>query len=159
MKRPSEQSSKKPVSRLRAIPGLEPKNTSLYQDPRFDTALGKADLQQTRKNYAFLDEYRQAELKQMKEELAKSKDLKEQEILEKAIRSQASRLETFKRRDQEAEILRKIKNQPISRAKKREIVLKERFAAMSKKDASRVIEKRRRKVAQKQKKALPDRRV
>lgn len=159
MKRPSEQSSKKPVSRLRGIPGLESKNTTLYQDPRFDTALGKADLQQTRKNYAFLDEYRESEVKQMKADLAKTKDPRERDILEKAIRSQTSRLETFRRRDQEAAVLQKIKNQPISRAKKREIVLKERFASMSKKDASKVIEKRRRKVAQKQKKALPDRRA
>lgn len=159
MKAPSEQSTKRPVSRIRDIPGLKPKGSkSLYQDPRFDTALGKANLQRARKNYKFLDTYREDELANLRNELRNTKEEEERELIAKAIQSQKSRLETLRKRDEEDEILGKLRNKKISRAKKREIVLKERFNRMSSREVARTLEKRRRKVAQKQKKLLPERR-
>ena len=158
MKAPSEQSTKKPVSRIRSVPGIVPKSASLYQDPRFDTALGKADMQKARRNYQFLDGYRESELGTLKQQLKNTKDNEERHMISKAIQSQKSRLETLKKRDEETEILSKLKNKKMSRSKKREFVLKERFSRMSSKDVARTMEKRRRKVAQKQKKLLPERR-
>lgn len=159
MKGPSEQSTKRPVSRIREVPGLSNnKSSSLYQDPRFDTALGKADLKQARRNYQFLDQYREDEINDMRTQLKKAKTNYESDTLKKAIQSQKSRLETLKRRDQESEIMSKLKNKKISRAKKRELVLKERFNNMSSREVTRTVERRRRKVAQKQKKMLPERR-
>ena len=158
MKAPSEQSTKKPVSRIRSVPGIAPKSASLYQDPRFDTALGKADMQRARRNYQFLDGYRESELSTLKQQLKNTKDNEERHMISKAIQSQKSRLETLKKRDEETEILSKLKNKKMSRSKKREFVLKERFSRMSSKEVARTMEKRRRKVAQKQKKLLPERR-
>lgn len=62
------------VSVVREIPGLAPSSASsstpgstLYQDIRFDTTYGKADLFQARKNYSFLDDYRKDEIEKMKQ--------------------------------------------------------------------------------------------
>lgn len=157
MKGPSEQSTKRPVSRVREIPGLQ-KAAGLYQDPRFDTALGKSDLRSARRNYQFLDAYRQSEIDELRGQLKKARTDEDRELLGKTIQSQRSRLETLKRRDEEEEILKHVGNKKMSRAKKRELVLKERFNRMSSKDVARTVERRRRKVAQKQKKLLPERR-
>lgn len=158
MKKPSEQSSKKPVGKIREIPGLQVKS-KLYVDPRFDTATGKADLQRVRKNYQFLDDYREDEIAQLQHDLKRVKDPQEKAEIAQAIKSQKSKLETFRRRDQEYEIMKDVKNKKISRAKKRELLLTEQFKRMSSKDRARKIEKRQKKIAQKQKKMLPDRRV
>lgn len=159
MKAPSEQSTKRPVSRIRDIPGMKSRETKgLYQDPRFDTALGKANMRQARKNYKFLDEYRESELGSLRDQLKDTKDDYDRETIAKAIQSQKSRLETLKRRDEDEEILSKLKHKKMSRAKKREFVLKERFSKMNSREVARTVEKRRRKVAQKQKKLLPERR-
>lgn len=81
---PSESSTKKRVSVVRDIPGLNPiKRSQLLSsssnsnagtiaaedDIRFDTAFGKADLVAARKNYSFLDEYRKDEISALKEVL------------------------------------------------------------------------------------------
>lgn len=70
---PAESSTRKRVSVVRDIPGLEPVRRAGAvgdaDDVRFDTALGAADLSQARKNYAFLDEYRRDEVAALKEVL------------------------------------------------------------------------------------------
>lgn len=158
MKGPSEQSTREPVRCIRSVPGLESKSASLYQDPRFDTALGKADLHKTRKNYRFLDTYRESEIGNLKKSLKHARSEHDRETISKAIQAQKSRLETLRNRDAENEIMQKLKHQKITRAKKREILLKEKFSKMSSRDVNKSVEKRRRKIAQKQKKMLPERR-
>lgn len=159
MKGPSEQSTRRPVGRVRSVPGLESKSASLYQDPRFDTALGKADLHKTRKNYGFLDVYRESEIADLQKGLKNARTERDRETISKAIQAQKSRLETLKNRDTENEVMQKLRYQKISRAKKREILLKEKFNKMSSRDVNKSVEKRRRKIAQKQKKMLPERRA
>ena len=67
---PARLLTKKKVSVVRPIHGLDinPKyNPSrLYQDIRFDAAYGKADAARARANYAFLDEYRESEIAEVK---------------------------------------------------------------------------------------------
>lgn len=157
MKPPKPESATRPVGRARSIPGIEVPR-SLYQDPRFDSALGDADFRRARKNYAFLDEYREHEIQELERQLEAAEDLEERNIIAKALKSLKSRLETLHRRDFEGEVLKKIGSKKISRAKKREIVLKERYAGMKSTEVARAIEKRKVKLAQKQKKALPYRR-
>lgn len=70
---PSEVSIKKRVSVVRDIPGLEPLYKAQAEDIRFDTVFGKADLQQARKNYAFLDDYRKDEISKLKGVLREAK--------------------------------------------------------------------------------------
>lgn len=70
---PTEQSSKKRVSKIRKIPGLEtPKtqNSNLYQDIRFDKSTGEStDLSVIRRRYQFLDEYREKEIQELEKML------------------------------------------------------------------------------------------
>lgn len=157
MKPPSEQSAKKRVSVVRDIPGLK-SHGNFYQDPRFDAALGKADLAKTRANYSFLDDQRKRELDELKAQLKKCRDTSEREVLAKAIQSQQSRLETMHKRDIELKVMARVGSKKISRAKKREMVLAEQFKSLKSRDRAKVIEKRLQKTAQKEKKNLPNRR-
>lgn len=160
---PSEVSAKKPVSVIRELPGTKKETTGLYRDIRFDPAYGKADLHKTRANYAFLNSYRENELKEMKDRLKVTKDDQERSQLNKAIMSLSSRLKTLKDRDFEHEALQKAKrSQPdgkyLTRKEKREFVLKEKLKTMKKKDIDRAIERRRKKVSSRERKQMPDRR-
>src|SRR5690606_20215309 len=60
---PVEMSSKKPVSRKREA---VPVPIIHARDPRFDPAVGNVDSDRFKKNYAFLDEYREKEVEEMK---------------------------------------------------------------------------------------------
>lgn len=82
---PQEISSKRAVTRKREV--VEPTITR-KRDPRFDTAVnGRYDEHEFRKNYAFLDDYRDAEVKMMKEEIKKTRDESRREELAKKIKS------------------------------------------------------------------------
>lgn len=70
---PAEQSSKKPVSRYREAVEV---NTPKARDPRFDPAAGAVNESQFKKNYAFLNEYKEKEIGALKEEIKKRKSTK-----------------------------------------------------------------------------------
>ncbi|PVH21508.1 hypothetical protein CXQ85_000489 [Candidozyma haemuli] len=125
---PSESSSKRPVSRIREIPGLkQKKDTTLYTDVRFDAAYGKANWDRVRNDYAFLDEYRQKEIKEMqsilnnKKERAKLSDY-EVEDLKFKIQSLQSRLDTLKNRDMGNKIIKDHKKDQMAKMRKGEQV-------------------------------------
>ncbi|ODQ65669.1 DUF947-domain-containing protein [Nadsonia fulvescens var. elongata DSM 6958] len=191
---PSESSTKRPVSRIRAIPGLtstsQKNGTSLYIDPRFDAAYGKADLAKARKNYAFLDGYREDEIKTLQKSLGapvkKGKLMsktgkggkkakpglqgEEREEVELEIHRLQSRLKTLRDRDLEDKVVKEFKSQQRKKAEdgklpyflknsdKRKLVLTEKFKNMRKKEVNKVIERRRKKNASKERKEMPDRR-
>ncbi|XP_078035792.1 ribosomal RNA processing protein 36 homolog [Augochlora pura] len=71
--RPREMSAKKPVSRLRAIMHVK-KNIS--RDPRFDGLCGKFNSTVFKKNYAFLSEVKENDIKKLQKELEVAKDPK-----------------------------------------------------------------------------------
>ncbi|RLV90205.1 rRNA biogenesis protein RRP36 [Spathaspora sp. JA1] len=161
---PSEQSSKRPVSKIRDIPGLEVKKTGLYTDIRFDAAYGKADLNRARRDYAFLDEYRQSEIKNMEQVL---KDKKSANILRESqreeikleLQSLKSRMDTLKNRDLENQILSSHKQKQLhdfkvgkssnpyflKRSEKRKILQKAKFDAMKPRQREKVMERKRKK--------------
>lgn len=155
---PTEQSAKRPVSKVRQIPGLEStKNTSLYTDIRFDTAFGKSDLEKTRKNYAFLDEYRLKEINEMQNLLKaneKKKLLSEKEVEEVKYQLQSlkSRMDTLKNRDLENKVLKDFKQKHkgngdffLKRSDKRKLIQKAKFDGMKSKQREKVMERKRKK--------------
>lgn len=157
---PSEQSSKKPVSWVREIPGLKKFKTA-HRDIRFDAAFGKADLVEARKNYAFLDEYREKEIKDMQEQLRATQNPGQKARLKRELEVMESRLKTLKDRDFEHKVL--TENKPrngyhLKKSEQRKLVLAEKFKTMKNKDINRAIERKRKKEAGKEKKALPMRR-
>ncbi|AOA61753.1 90S preribosomes component [Komagataella phaffii CBS 7435] len=151
---PSESSAKKRVSKVREIPGLlnGSGSSSLYQDVRFDTAFGKADLQKARENYKFLDEYREKEITELNKIL--QDDMTEQLLSEREIntikykiQSLKSRVDTLKNRDLENEIVRDYKrnhkNFFLKNSDKRKLVQKAKFDSMKPSQREKVIERKR----------------
>ncbi|KAF3935640.1 hypothetical protein ABW19_dt0205730 [Dactylella cylindrospora] len=86
---PTEMSSKKAVSRRRTVVDL-PADTT--RDPRFDQAGASraVDLRRVEKTYAFLDDYRDSEIKALRQEVAKEKNPIRKEELQKALQSLVS---------------------------------------------------------------------
>ncbi|CAH6721532.1 rRNA biogenesis protein Rrp36p [[Candida] jaroonii] len=158
---PSESSSKRPVSKIRKIEGLDTKST-LYQDIRFDAAFGKADLHETRKNYAFLDEYRQQEIDQLSKIIRDKKNFSklsyyEQDEIKQNLQSLKSRLDTMKTRDLQHKILQDYKDEQmknyregkqsnpyfLKRSEQRKLLQKAKFESMKPRQREKVMERKR----------------
>lgn len=168
---PAEASSKKPVSWIRG-PAAETsqKSSSLYQDIRFDTAFGKADLQKTRKNYAFLNEYRESEVRDMRDQLQHHPGLNDRnkQDLRRQIQQTESRLRTFKDRDFETQVLqdykKKVKSGEVKgplhlkRSDQRKLILSEKFKVMKSKEVNKALERKRKRNTAKERKLMPDER-
>lgn len=154
---PSESSSKRPVSKVRDIGGLESK--SMYRDIRFDPAYGKANLDEVRKNYSFLDDYRQQEVQEMEQVLKKDRNLSHfnKQKLEFKVQSLKSRLDTLNNRDLENKILSEHKKEQLAKFKsgsqanpyflkksdKRKLIQKAKFDNMKTSQREKVMERKR----------------
>ncbi|GKZ22683.1 rRNA bioproteinsis protein rrp36 [Aspergillus brasiliensis] len=168
---PAVQSSKHAVSRKRTI--IEPPSVPKSRDPRFDPTVmsqsGRTNPQGTSNAYAFLDEYRADELKQLKEQYAKTKNHEQKEALKRAIRSTQDRLRTMENRKREKEILaehKKKEKQLIREGKKsnpyflkksdlKKQVLLKKYENMNSKDRTKALERKRKKTAAKERKEMP----
>ncbi|KAB5575928.1 hypothetical protein GE09DRAFT_1093973 [Coniochaeta sp. 2T2.1] len=163
---PMEVTSKKPVSRKRDIVEI-PKSKA--RDPRFDPIPGMPEMDEVRarKAYAFLDEYRETELQALKAALKKEKDSRKQERMKREILSMESKKKTQERKDRERAVIEEHRKkekelvkqgkQPfyLKRSEQKKQVLVEQFKGLSKKKVEHVIERRRKKLAHKEKKDLP----
>jgi ribosomal RNA-processing protein 36 len=86
---PQEISSKRAVTRKREV--VEAIAVPKARDPRFDPAVnGRYDERQFKKNFAFLDDYRNDEMRLLKEELRNTKDERKSEQIAKKLRSMVS---------------------------------------------------------------------
>lgn len=160
---PQEQSSKKPVSRRREI--LQD-NRRKARDPRFDPLMGAVDEEKMRRAYAFLDEYRDSEITDLKAQIRKAKDMGEKESLKRQLLSMESKKKAQKKRDEADDLLRQHRNkekelvaqgkQPfyLKKSEQKQQLLTNRFADMSKGQVDRAIERKRKKMAGKEKKEL-----
>lgn len=160
---PREVSSKKAVSQVRRIPGLEtPKNmnSNLYQDIRFDKSLGKSEsYEEIRKRYKFLDEYRQREIEEMSGMLKDRKFLskigdRERDEMEQNLRSAKSRLQSLQNRDLERQIVKDYEGKinegnkgkyHLKDSEKRKVIQKWKFDHMKAKQREKVMERKRKK--------------
>lgn len=160
---PAVASSKRPVSKIREIPGLKSaKDTTLYSDIRFDAAYGKADLDRIHKDYAFLDDYRQQELREMRATLKDKKAVarmseREIEDLKFQIQSLQSRMDTLKNRDLATKIIKDHKKEQIDKMRKgeqvnpyflkkseqRKMIQKSKFENMKASQREKVMERKR----------------
>jgi len=170
---PTEMSSKRQVSRKRDFlsDGTLPKAQA--RDPRFMPLPSKAgadpriDEIKFRKAYAFLDEYRESEMAELRTAIKKAKDPREKEKLERALLSMESKKKAQERKDRERKVIeehRKHEKELVRQGKtpyylkKQEVkkkVLEETFMGMKKGQRDKAIERRRKKVAGKEKKNLP----
>ncbi|KAL2815926.1 hypothetical protein BJX63DRAFT_388846, partial [Aspergillus granulosus] len=166
---PTVQSSKYAVSRKRTV--IEPPSAPRTRDPRFDpTIVGRRGGTSGPSNaYAFLDDYRAAELKDLKEQLAKTKDVKRREALQREIRSTTDRLRAIENNKREKEIVaehNKREKQLIREGKKstpyflkqseikKQAMLK-KYEGMKSRDRVKALERRRKKATAKERKEMP----
>ncbi|PYI10821.1 DUF947-domain-containing protein [Aspergillus sclerotiicarbonarius CBS 121057] len=168
---PAVQSSKYAVSRKRTV--IEPPSAPKSRDPRFDPTVlshgGRQNPQGSSSAYAFLDEYRADELKQLKEQYGKTKNPQQKEALKGAIRSAQDRLRTMENRKRERDILadhKKREKQLIREGKKsnpyymkksdlKKQVLLKKYESMNSRDRTKALERKRKKTAAKERKEMP----
>lgn len=166
---PTIQSSKFAVSRKRTI--VEPPSVPKSRDPRFDpTIVGRRGGKSAPSDaYSFLDDYRAAELKDLKDQLAKTKDVKRREALQREIRSAADRMRSIENNKREKDILsehKKREKQLIREGKKttpyflknsdlKKQALLKKYEGMKSKDRLKALERRRKKATAKERKEMP----
>jgi ribosomal RNA-processing protein 36 len=166
---PMVQSSKHPVTRKRTI--IEPPAALKSRDPRFDPTVRSQSgrIEASQGAYAFLDDYRAAELKEMKEKLAKTKDPRQKEALKRDIRSATDRLRTIENRRREKEVLAEHKKREkglIREGKKsnpyflkksdlKKQVLLKKYESMGSRQRVKALERRQKKLTAKERKEMP----
>lgn len=170
---PAEMSSKRPVSRKRdflTVTAATQKQPP--RDPRF-MPLGPGSVASTvaeikaRKAYAFLDEYRESEMQQLRAAAKKTKSAAERERLQKALMSMESRRKAQARKDKERAVIEEHRRQEkelikqgkkpfyLKRSEQKKRVLVDQFQGMKKGQVDKAIERRRKKMAAREKKLLP----
>lgn len=161
---PTEISSKKAVSRKREVIPVAKRQV---RDPRFDPISGAVDERKLKKAYAFLDDYRDDEMKTLRAEIKKTKDEDEKAKLKRTLLSMESKKKTDDRKRKAEEVLAKHKKeekelvkqgkQPyyLKEVEKKKRILLETYSGMKQGELDHVIERRRRKLDQKEKKKLP----
>ena len=164
---PQAISSKHAVTRNRTVIDV-PKVTP--RDPRFDPLTGPVDNNRIKQNYDFLSTYRTSEISQLKSAIRASKNADEREKLQKALKRMENRRQADDAREREQKVVREHRKEEKAKVKegKKPFYLKEgeikkralieRFEGMGEKKRERVMEKRRKKRAGKEKKMMPDRR-
>ncbi|KAI1352540.1 hypothetical protein F5Y01DRAFT_279650 [Xylaria sp. FL0043] len=161
---PTEMSSKRMVSRKREVVSV---NKVAPRDPRFSAASGAVDEARARKAYAFLDEYRDAEMAQLRAAIKKTKSADEKEALARALKSMQSRKEAQAKKDAERELVAQHRRQEkelvaqgkkpfyLKKSEQKKQLLLERFAGMKKKQVDRTIERRRKKLTARERRNMP----
>ena len=137
------------------------------RDPRFGPAGAVIDEAKARKAYSFLEEYRDDELGRLRAIVKKTKDPAAKEELQKQVMSMESRKKAQQRRDRERAVIdehrrqekEKIKQgkQPfyLKRSEQKKRLLLDQYAGMSEKKVDKLLARKRKKVAGKEKKNLP----
>lgn len=169
---PMVQSSKYAVSRKRVI--VEPPATAKARDPRFDAAVmghsGKGlNAKASEKNYAFLEEYRASELKDLKRQMAATKNPEAKEALKRQIRSAMDQQKARENRKREEAVIsehKKKEKEAIRDGKKstpyylkksdlKKQVMQKKYEEMGSRDRAKALERRRKKMASKERKEMP----
>ncbi|KAF3760198.1 hypothetical protein M406DRAFT_65492 [Cryphonectria parasitica EP155] len=162
---PMEMTSKRQVSRKREI---IPVKKLEARDPRFDPLItsrsssysnSRADEDRARKAYAFLDEYRDDEMRQLKTAVKKAKNPGEKEKLQRTLMSMESRKKARDRKDKERAVVeehrrrekelvkegKKAKPFYLKKSEQKKQLLVNQFTGMSEKQREKAIEKKRKK--------------
>ncbi|KAI4095550.1 MAG: hypothetical protein LQ344_001481 [Seirophora lacunosa] len=162
---PAELSSKKAVSRKREV---LPTTKRDVRDPRFEPLTGPLDEQKAKKNYGFLNDYRDLEMSELRSVIRQTKDPAAKENLKRALLRMESRKKSQQRKDEEQDILRahRAKEKELIRqgkkpfylkkAEQKKLALVQRFECMKGKQADKAIERRRKKKASRHMREMPE---
>ncbi|QIX02049.1 hypothetical protein AMS68_007566 [Peltaster fructicola] len=163
---PASQSSKHQVSRKRQV--IEVPKMHL-RDPRFDTvryAPSNTDAQD--KAYAFLRDYQKSEMQELKTAMKKTKSQDDKDVLRRKLNAMENRLKAKEAKEREQDIVRKHRKQErdqvregktpyfLKRSEIKQQALVEKFQSMKSKDREHLMERRRKKESQKEKRRMPE---
>jgi len=162
---PAEMSSKKAVSRKReAIPVTKRE----YRDPRFEALSGPLDETKIKKNYSFLEGYRDDEMKKLKDEIRKTKDPTAKETLKRALLSMESKKKAQQAKDKQQDIIREHRAKEkelikqgkkpfyLKKTEQKKLALIDKYSNMKGKQLDRAIERKRKKKAQRDRRHMPE---
>ncbi|KAJ3823597.1 hypothetical protein EV361DRAFT_888495 [Lentinula raphanica] len=178
---PIEMTSKKPVTRRRTVVSVKVPEA---RDPRFLTMAGEFSTSKFNENYRFLTESHRAELSTLRENLKRARKMlasspretrhdREVEVnrLEHALKKAESLVNKDRRDSVEQEALRAAKREErtkqqagkgkwyMKNSERKELLVKARYDAIAKQGGQsavkKSIEKKRKKIAQKEKKSRP----
>ncbi|KAL8954231.1 MAG: hypothetical protein Q9193_007324, partial [Seirophora villosa] len=138
------------------------------RDPRFEPLTGPLDEQKAKKNYGFLNDYRDLEMSELRSVIRQTKDPAAKENLKRALLRMESRKKSQQRKDEEQDILRahRAKEKDLIRqgkkpfylkkAEQKKLALVQRFEGMKGKQADKAIERRRKKKASRHMREMPE---
>ncbi|KAI7861807.1 hypothetical protein BDF14DRAFT_246659 [Spinellus fusiger] len=161
---PMEMSSKRAVSRLREV---VPMAANKRRDPRFDKLSGQLNQDLFEKSYEFLNDYKQSEQAMLRERIKKERDPDVRSDLETALMRMTSKEYTAKeakrkqmlarqRKKTEAELVEQGKTPYfLKRSEKRKLDLVDRYNKLGQKDMDKILEKRRKRNANKDHRRVP----
>ncbi|KAF2744469.1 DUF947-domain-containing protein [Sporormia fimetaria CBS 119925] len=167
---PAVQTSKRPVTRRREV--VEVKKP-VSRDPRFNHVAGPTpDENVLSKRYGFLDDYKASEMAELKAAIKKTKNEEDKEKLKRKLLSMESQKKAKDSKEQQQKIIQEHRKkekelikqgkQPfyLKKSEQKKLALVDRFENMKAKQRDKVIERRRKKVASKERKNMPaDRRT
>ena len=161
---PTELSSKKAVSRKRSV---VPIPTIAHRDPRFEPLSGPLDTIKLEKKYSFLNDYRASEIAALKSNIRNTKDTSTKERLKRELLSMESREKAKATKETQQEVLREHRRKEkeavaqgkkpffLKKGEQKKLALVKKFEGMGDKKVERVIERRRKKKAGKERKSMP----
>ncbi|KPV73873.1 uncharacterized protein RHOBADRAFT_45165 [Rhodotorula graminis WP1] len=169
---PTEMSAKRPVSRVRQVVETQ---TLHARDPRFDALSGSVNPHLFKQSYGFLADKQRAELDTMRKTAAQARRNRalpeeEKERIEEALRRMENRDVTRKMKEREQEAMKSWKKEEqdkraqgkkafyLKESERKKLFLKAKFDELStdKRKLHKAIDKKRKKTAQKEKKAMPN---
>ncbi|KAL8669873.1 MAG: hypothetical protein Q9168_005561 [Polycauliona sp. 1 TL-2023] len=162
---PVELSSKKAVSRKREVVPVVKRD---IRDPRFEPVGGPVNEQKANKDYSFLNDYRDSEIVELKALIRQAKDATAKEPLKRSLLSMESRRKAQQMKDQDAEVQRSHRAREkelvgqgkkpfyLKKGEQKKMALLKRFEGIKGKRLDKVIERRRKKNAQKERKDMPE---
>lgn len=162
---PAELSSKKAVSRRREV--VQARKLD-HRDPRFEPFGGPIDEAKLKKNYSFLDIYRDSEIAELRAAILNCRNADSLDKLKQALRSMESRKKTDVAKDQEQAVLRvhRAKEKELvrqgkkpfylKRAERKKLALVERFEGLKEKQVDKAIERRRKKKTARERRGMPE---
>ncbi|KAI9818517.1 MAG: rRNA biogenesis protein rrp36 [Pycnora praestabilis] len=161
---PTEMSSRKAVSRKREV---VPTTKREYRDPRFEPLSGPLDEVKMKRNYSFLEGYRDDEMKMLKDEIRKTRDEGVKEKLKRALLSMESKKKAQDSKDAQQDIIRNHRSKEkelvkqgkkpfyLKKTEQKNLALMDRYSKLKGKQLDHVIERRTKKKAAKEKRNMP----
>lgn len=125
------------------------------------------DESKLKRAYSFLDDYREDEMKELKAAIKKTKDENDKTTLKRTLLSMESKKKAQIRKDKAQEILERHRQEEkelvkqgkkpffLKKAEQKKRVLLDQYGGLKGKQLDHVIERKRKKVASKEKKSMP----